>query len=171
MKKWVSIWFQRLLQNRKMCGGLMLWWWLFCSEPGFRWRSDGRYLELRGKPVGTVWAPNEQSPIINILAWSNMDKSFLTLLSKRFQTEGEMQVLLFPPPRSLLIFLIGSGFQVVMGQKPNYFHLGGRDERAALLFLVVSWKAIHFGGAFGRLVETVEDIAGHVETIAMSATK
>jgi len=108
--------------------------------------SDERYLELRGHEIGTVWAPNEQSPVINILAWSTIDKSFLSLLCKRFQSEG---------------------FQVVMGTKANYFKT---SSYASLLFLVVSWKNVHFT-LFGKLVETVEDIATHVETMAMSTGK
>ncbi len=93
--------------------------------------SDTRYLELRGCGVGTVWAPNEQSPVINILAWRTIDGSFLSLLCKRFREEG---------------------FQVVMGTKAGYFR---GCENAALLFLVVSWKNLHLT-AFGKLVETVE---------------
>lgn len=96
---------------------------------------DERYHELRGKDVGTVWAPSE-SPVINILAWSN--KSLQTLLSKKFVEEG---------------------FQVVTGEKPNYF------ADSPLRFLVVSWKHV-YSSSFDRLVETVERIQAHVESIA-----
>lgn len=98
---------------------------------------DLRYVELKGKPVGSIHAPLE-SPVLNVLAPSN--KSMQTLLSKRFTEEG---------------------FHVTTGERINYF-----SDGSSLLYLVLSWRHV-YSTPFERMLESVERIHGHVESIAL----